>query len=73
MISATDIHVYKKIFGENTAQSRHKKMQHVVITTNDCQATRHGQTPGREGGTPYNGSYGEALPERGTFVTASGI
>ena len=27
------------------------------------------QTPGGGGGTPYNGLYGEAPPERGTFFT----
>ena len=26
-------------------------------------------SPGGAGGTPYNGLYGEALPERGTFFS----
>ena len=29
--------------------------------------------PGGGGGTPYNGLYGEAPPERGTFLQAGGM
>ena len=31
------------------------------------------KTRGRGGGTPYNGLYGEAPPERGTFFLALGV
>ena len=59
----------------STAVSAQKYLHQIydIAKRCECKLCLYGGGGGGLGGTPYNGQYGEAPPERGTFFLKGGI